>query len=196
MNGIETNTRKRTGTKSRHIKWSVLRVIIPLLVALILLPSNLSSRNFPQVIIEESNGRVIRGEIIDVDIENEIILVKEKDAVSGIKISVSAIRRVRLRTKAGKNIGGAIKDLLVAGTVGYLAQEIFFTRLFFGERRSSNKFGLALLMGGLAFKSALDKDTADHYKYKNYKISKLQSKKYEYKRKKILAKLKKHSWRN
>ncbi|MCP5046402.1 MAG: hypothetical protein GY940_04470 [bacterium] len=94
---------------------------------------------------------------------------------------------------AGKNIGGAIKDLLVVGTVGYVAGSMMDDSMF--STGSSKKFGFALLLGGFAFMSTIGKDRTGHYKYKNYTISKLHGKKHEYKRKKILAKLKKHSWR-
>ncbi|MCP5046401.1 MAG: hypothetical protein GY940_04465 [bacterium] len=170
-------------------KWS--RMICLLLVIPFLMPLNLAAKYKPQVIVEKIGGGLVQGDLIDVSIRDEVLVIKKPGDLAGVKVPVKDIDRVRIlgRGNAAKQ---TLKGLLGGIGIGVLLG------VMQGKGDGEGFEELAPIIYGSIFGtvglfSGFINGVTKPHRYKKFKIKRLQGKKHLAKRIKILTYLKKRA---
>jgi len=118
------------------------KFLIPLIVVLLILPYDLNARSETQLSIEKTNQEILKGVLLNVDVEEKIIVVKTDN--TAVKINMDEIIKIRYKQGStfGKTTGRGF--LIVAGFGASLG--------FIGcGRECTVPRGLAALVGAVIF---------------------------------------------
>jgi hypothetical protein len=100
------------------LRKSVLHFIVPLLVVSLSMPINLAARSEgAKINVYKEDGEVIKGRLIEVDVDEGWMVVKPREELAGTRIKVTEIEKVVIKTGVGKH---AFKGFLIGAGIGLL----------------------------------------------------------------------------
>lgn len=150
---------KRTASTS---SWSRSYVLIPFIIALLVIPGDLTARSGAQLLIEKRDQQQLEGELISVDVEEKNVVLKTYGG--GVKIYMDEVESIRIRRKlTGWSAVG--KGFLIGAGIGAGVALITYSDPH-GEVLISRRMYMFFLAGIFGLLGAFHGGAAGTYKKK------------------------------